>query len=75
MVDMNALLALQGQLFLLMALGAFFSRRGILDGGFQKGLTDLVIDLVLPCSIITSFKWSLHRNCCTRASRWRYRPW
>ena len=55
MVDMNALLALQGQLFLLMALGAFFSRRGILDGGFQKGLTDLVIDLVLPCSIITSF--------------------
>ena len=90
MVDMNALLALQGQLFLLMALGAFFSRRGILDGGFQKGLTDLVIDLVLPCSIITSFEaqveeegdivlnarlLSLHRNCCTRASRWRYRPW
>ena len=59
MVDMNALLALQGQLFLLMALGAFFSRRGILDGGFQKGLTDLVIDLVLPCSIITSFEVEL----------------
>lgn len=59
MVDMNALLALQGQLFLLMALGAFFSRRGILDGGFQKGLTDLVIDLILPCSIITSFEVDL----------------
>ena len=59
MVDMHTLLALQGQLFLLMALGAFFSRRGILDQGFQKGLTDLVIDLVLPCSIIASFEVDL----------------
>ena len=69
MVDMNALLALQGQLFLLMALGAFFSRRGILSSGFQKGLTDLVIDLILPCSIITSFEVEIHhlsveRHCC-----------
>lgn len=59
MVDMHALLALQGQLFLLMALGVFFGRRRILDSGFQKGLTDLVIDLILPCSIITSFEADL----------------
>ena len=47
---------LQGQLFLLMFLGLFFKRRNILGEKFQNGLTDLVIDLLLPCSIILSFQ-------------------
>lgn len=56
MVDMEGLLTLQGQLFLLMLLGLFFKRRNILGDLFQQGLTDLVIDLLLPCSIIVSFQ-------------------
>ena len=37
MVDMNALLALQGQLFLLMALGAFFQPPGDSGRRLPKG--------------------------------------
>lgn len=59
---MEGLLTLQGQLFLLMALGVFFCRRGIVGEGFQTGLTELVIDLVLPCNIITSFQVALTRE-------------
>lgn len=55
MIDMKDLLVLQGQLFLLIAAGAFFRRR-ILDSAFQKGLTDVIIDLILPCNIIMSFQ-------------------
>ena len=55
MIDMKSLLSLQGELFLLMALGFFFRRRGITGERFQKELADLIIDLVLPCNIIDSF--------------------
>lgn len=56
MVDMEGLFALQGQLLFLMLLGAFFKRRNILNEHFQQGLTDLVIDLLLPCSTLVSFQ-------------------
>ena len=56
MVDVEGLFNLQGQLFLLMLLGLFFKRKRILSEAFQEGLTDLVIDLLLPCSIILSFQ-------------------
>lgn len=56
MVDMNGLLTLQGQLLLLMFLGLFFKRLRILSEHFQQGLTDLVIDLLLPCNIIMCFQ-------------------
>lgn len=56
MIDLKGMWTLQGELFLLMALGFLFRRRGIVDRGFQKGLTELVIDLVLPCNIIHSFR-------------------
>lgn len=54
MVDLTNLLNLQGQLFLLLAAGFFF-RRYIVGEAFQKGLTSVIIDLILPCNIITSF--------------------
>lgn len=56
MIDLQELWTLQGELFMLLALGLFFRRLGIVDAGFQKGLTALVIDLVLPCNIICSFQ-------------------
>ena len=58
MIDMKSLLVLQGQLFLLMAVGVFF-RRYIAGEAFQKGLTDLIIDLVLPCNILLSFRMEM----------------
>lgn len=51
---MTDLLTLQGQLFLLLLTGAFF-RRFIVGESFQAGLTDVIIDLILPCNIVTSF--------------------
>ena len=55
-MDMSGMLVRQGQLFLLLALGLLFKRKHILDGSFQRGLTELIIKLVLPCSIIQSFR-------------------
>lgn len=53
-MDFHALLELQGRLFLLMAIGMFL-RKKLLGQEFQKGLTDLIVDLILPCSIIGAF--------------------
>lgn len=56
MIDMSSLMTQQGQLFLLLLIGLLFKRGGIVDDAFQKGLTDVIIKLVLPCSIIQSFR-------------------
>ncbi len=58
MIDLIRLLGLQGELFLLMAAGFYFRRR-VLSEEFQRGLTDLLMDLILPCNIITSFQIEL----------------
>lgn len=55
MIDAADLLNLQGELFLLLAVGFFFRKR-IVDGRFEKGLTDVIIDLILPCNIVMSFQ-------------------
>ena len=52
------LLTLQGPLFLLILLGIFVQRR-MVDEAFQKGLTDLVLGVVLPCNILSSFQMEL----------------
>lgn len=54
MMDILGLLELQGRLFLLMGVGMFL-RWSLLSEAFQKGLTDLIVDLILPCSILTAF--------------------
>lgn len=55
MVDMSRLLLLQGTLFLLMILGILFRRWKIVEKSFQEGLTELIVNLVLPCNIVASF--------------------
>lgn len=55
MIDIAGLLSLQGELFLLLAAGFFFRRR-IVGESFEKGLTDVILSLILPCNIITSFQ-------------------
>lgn len=59
MIDFGGMWTLQGELFLLMALGLFFRRRGLVSEDFQRGMAELVIDLVLPCNIICSFQTSV----------------
>ena len=62
MADLNTQLLLVGKLFLLLGIGLFFRRKNIISAEGQKMLTDLVIDLTLPCSIICSFLTSPGEN-------------
>ena len=52
---MAALLKLQFIIFSLIAIGFFSRRRGMVSREGQKNITDLVINLILPCNILTSF--------------------
>lgn len=51
----SSLINLQGMLFLLVASGVVLRKMGILPDSAKQVLTDLVIDLILPCNIISSF--------------------
>lgn len=54
-----SLLTLQAQLALLMIIGIWFSKKGIINDQGRKCLTDLVIDIILPCNILQSFRIDL----------------
>lgn len=58
MINMESLLNLQGKFFLLIMVGFWF-RKHVVGEVFQKGLTDLVFDVILPCNIIMSFQTEL----------------
>lgn len=53
---LNSLITLQGTLFLLAAIGVIFRKKDIITEPGKAVLTDLVLDLVLPCNIINSFR-------------------
>lgn len=48
-------LLLVGKLFVLMGIGVFLRKKDIIPENGKKLLTDLIINLILPCSIISSF--------------------
>lgn len=52
---MAELIRLQTTIFSLIFCGFFFRRKGIISKEGQKNITDLVIYLILPCNIVTSF--------------------
>lgn len=54
-MDYSSLINLQGMLFLLVAAGIILRKKGILPEQAKSILTDLVIYLILPCNIISSF--------------------
>lgn len=54
-MDFTKLLNLQIMMFLMMATGVFLRKKKIITLEGKKVLTDLVIDLILPCNIIASF--------------------
>lgn len=55
-MSLNALLNLQGMMLLLMLLGLFLKKKGIITDAGKLSITDLVIYLVLPCNIVRSFQ-------------------
>lgn len=46
---------LQFTLFLLILIGIFLKRKGIISDAGQKTLSDLTVNIILPCNIIESF--------------------
>ena len=55
-MNMGSLFDLQGALFAMMLIGAWLKRRGTIDETGKKCLTDLCINVIIPCNI---FKWGL----------------
>ena len=46
---------LQGTLFIMILAGVVLKKLGILDANGKKTLTDLCVDIVIPCNIVKSF--------------------
>ena len=62
---MAGLIELQVTIITLVICGIFLKKRKILGEDGQKVLTDLVINLVLPCNIVTSFTVSISKSALT----------
>lgn len=56
------LISLQLRMFLIMLVGLFFRKKGIISREGKKNLTDLVIYLILPCNIVKSFMIGFDSN-------------
>ena len=54
MIKLDVIFKLETEFFVLIFIG-FYTRRFLLDKTFQKGLTTLIMDLLLPCNILASF--------------------
>lgn len=48
------LFSLQGTLFAMMLIGAWLKKRGIIDANGKRTLTDLCVNVVIPCNIFKS---------------------
>jgi len=55
MVDMKSLLTMQGTMFLMILVGAFLRRIHFITAEGRKSLTNIVVNLVLPCNILYAF--------------------
>ena len=58
MISFDTVLYVQGQLILLALFGYWFRRKAV-GAEFQKGLSTVLVDLVLPCNILTSYQMEL----------------
>ncbi len=48
------ILSLQGTLFAMILIGAFLTKRGMIDVNARRFLNDLCINVVIPCNIFRS---------------------
>lgn len=62
MMDFSGLFEMQGMLFLVMILGLVLRRKGIVQESGKSLLTDLVINVTLPASILKSFQMEFNRH-------------
>lgn len=53
-MNLSDLISLQGTLFALMLLGAWMKKRGVIDAAGKRCLTDLCVNLIIPCNIFRS---------------------
>lgn len=66
---MKSMLDMQGTLFLLILVGIYAQKKGIITERNRKKFTDFIIEIILPCNIVNSFliDWSYNilLNCLT----------
>lgn len=62
MMDFSGLFEMQGMLFLVMMLGFVLKRRQVVQESGKSLLTDLVIHVTLPASILKSFQMEFNRQ-------------
>lgn len=62
MMDFSGLFEMQGMLFMVMILGLVLKRTGVVNESGKTLLTDLVIDVTLPASILKSFQMEFNRQ-------------
>lgn len=53
-MNLTDLLSLQGALFAMMLIGAWLKKRGVIDNDGKRCLSDLCINIVIPCNIFRS---------------------
>ena len=53
-MSLGDLFTLQGTLFAMILVGMFLRKRGIIDESGKKCLTDLCVNVIIPCSIVKS---------------------
>lgn len=61
-MDFTGLFEMQGMMFLVMILGMVLKRAGIVEDSGKRLLTDLVIDVTLPASILRSFQMEFNHQ-------------
>lgn len=61
-MDFGQLMTLQGTIFLLAGIGIFIQKKNLLPGDARGMLTDLLIDVILPCNIALSFRIDIDRE-------------
>lgn len=62
MMDFSGLFEMQGMLFMVMILGLALKRAGVVKDSGKTLLTDLVINVTLPASILKSFQMEFNRQ-------------
>ena len=66
-MDLLSLFSLQGTLFAMILIGAWLKKRGVIDEDGKRCLTDLCIQIVIPCntfkSCLIQFDMGIFQSC------------
>lgn len=57
---MESLLEMQGMMFLMVIIGMILTKRGMLTDAGRKSLTDITINLLIPCNMLAAFLQADH---------------